>query len=353
MSDNPTVSVVIPAYNAARWIVETLESVLAQTFRDFEVIVVNDGSTDNTAQVVEGYGERIRCIHKQNGGAASARNVGIRSAQGKYIAFVDADDLWAKEKLRLQVDLLKRTGLAWVYSDAFAFDGENGKSLVRLGKSVRQYDGDILESLFLTDYIPSPTPIIRRSVFEHVGYFDEDRTVRIGEDWDMWLRIAACYPIGLVSEPLAYYRVHFTSMTGSEDTQVLLQGHIAVLEKAMAREQARLGSLKNRAFANCYIGGGQLFARRGNITTARQMFENAIRLSPSLVQAYVYWAACLFGDKPAQVLMNLRHRLLYERWKTMHKDYGMRKDSRSVERLSITNMDLPLKKNGDTRQKHD
>ena len=295
MSDNPTVSVVIPAYNAARWIGETLDSILAQTFQDFAVIVVDDGSTDDTAAVVAGFGERVCCMHKSNGGQSSARNVGIRAARGEYIAFVDADDLWAKEKLRLQVDLLKRTGLAWVYCDALAFDDESGKPLFKFGELVQQYDGDILKPLFLADFIPSPTPIIQKSVFEHVGYFDEDRTLQNREDWDMWLKIAACYPIGLVSEPLANYRVHSTSMTSSEDPQVFLQGHFAVIERAIAREPTRLAPLKNQAIANRYVHAGRSMAGQGNTRGAREMFAQAIQYCPGQWQAYIFLISTFFG----------------------------------------------------------
>jgi glycosyltransferase involved in cell wall biosynthesis len=303
MNDSPLVSVVIAAYNASRWIAETLESVLAQNFTDFEIILVDDGSTDDTAQVVAGYGERVCCIHRSNGGGSSARNVGIRAARGEYIAFVDADDLWAKEKLRLQVDLLKRTGLAWVYCDAIAFDDKSGRRLYRFGKANHQYDGDILKSLFHACFIPSPTPVIRKSIFENIGYFSED--LNIGEDWDMWLKIAAYHPIGLVSVPLAYYRVHSTNETGKHDPQAFLQGQLTSIGRAITREPARLGPLKNRAMANCYIGAGRRWASRGRLQKARQMFRSAIQLSPGLVEGYINWAGCLVGGLPLRVTITM------------------------------------------------
>src|SRR5919201_1733113 len=105
---NPTVSVVIAVYNGARWIAETLDSVLAQSFPRFEVIVVDDGSTDATPAVAASYGDRVRYLRQDNGGQPSARNAGIRAARGSYIAFVDADDLWVPTKLQMQVDFLAR-----------------------------------------------------------------------------------------------------------------------------------------------------------------------------------------------------------------------------------------------------
>lgn len=309
MNNTPIVSVVIAAYNASRWIGETLQSVLAQDFTDFEVIVVDDGSTDDTTAVVANFGERVRCIQKLNGGTSSARNVGIRAARGEYIAFVDADDLWAKEKLRLQMDFLIRTRLAWVYSDALAFDDESGKSLFRFGKIVRQYDGDVLEALLLGDFIPSPTPIIRRSVFEHVGYFYVSKSLGFAEDWNMWLEIAARYPVGLVPRPLAYYRVHSMSKTGHVDPLVRLQHYMTIIEEMVAKEPARLSHLKNRAWANCYIRVGRELARKGNLQKARQLFRHAVQLSPNHVEAYLDWVGCLIGGLPLRVAINLRQRV--------------------------------------------
>jgi hypothetical protein len=189
------------------------------------------------------------------------------------------------------MELLKATDAAWVYSDAFTFDGQSGLTLNKFSRMTRQYDGDILIPLFLNDFIPSPTPIVRRSVFEHVGYFDEDSTVRIGEDWDMWLRIAACYPIGLMSEPLAYYRVHSTSIMGSVDPLARLRGCLAVIEKAVVRESARLESLKNAAMSNIYISTGRFLAVRGQTVLARRMFLQAIRFTPYSILPYLYYGA--------------------------------------------------------------
>lgn len=299
----PKISVVITAYNASKWIAATLDSVLAQDFIDFEVIVIDDGSTDNTALVVADYGERVRCIYRPNGGQPSARNVGIRAARGEYIAFVDADDLWTKEKLRLQMDLLQKTGLAWVYCDAFAFDDQSGKRLYRFGEVVRQLTGDILESLFFNHFIPSPTPVIRKSVFEHVGYFDED--LQFSEDWNMWLKIAAHYPIGLVSMPLAGYRVHSTSMTGKGDPQIKLQGCLTVVERAVVREPIRLGTLRGQVCAKYYVAFGKAYASMRQTSTARTMFMKAIQCYPANPSAYIFWLSTWLGG----TLLHYLHRL--------------------------------------------
>jgi len=307
MSHIPLVSVIIPAYNASNWIAETISSVIAQDFIKYEIIVVNDGSTDDTEAVVARFKEKVQCIYKLNGGQASARNVGIRAARGKYLAFVDADDLWTKDKLGLQVELLAATDAAWVYSDAFAFDGRSGRILYKLSRMLRQYDGDILKPLFLSDFIPSPTPVIRRSVFEKAGLFNGKNNMRNREDWDMWLRIAAIYPVALIPQPLAYYRVHSTSVTGGEDSFIKMQSCLAVVEEAVLREPIRLESLKNLALSHVYIGMGRSLAMRGQTASARRMFLKAIRLTPRFILPYLYWGTAPFA-RWAKMMRNILHR---------------------------------------------
>ena len=300
------VSVVIPAFNSAGWIAETLASILAQEYANLEIIVVDDGSADETTQVVARF-ERVKLIRKANGGPGSARNMGIRAAHGEYIALVDGDDLWLPGKLRLQMDLLARTGLAWVYCDGFIFDGQTGQNTWTFGRVKRLYQGDILEPLLLNNFIASPTPVIRRDVFEAAGYFDEAGPVHLPADWQQWLRIAARYPIGLVRRRLVRYRVHAGSFSVREDPLDAFDRQMRVIEWAVAREPARLGPLKQRAIANLRIGIGRSLARKGDLPAARQMFAAASRLAPTNVTAYVYWLGARAGGPLLRGGMSMRH----------------------------------------------
>lgn len=302
----PQISVVIPAYNAARWIAETVESVLAQTFRDFEIIVVDDGSTDATSAVVAKY-ERVRCIHQANGGLSSARNAGIRAATGDYIAFIDADDLWQHDKLEAQIARLKQTGLAWVYSDAYAFDSETRSNLFVFSQLRQQYEGEILQSLLLEDFIPMPTPILKREVFDKVGLFAEDARLHSAEDWDMWLRVAAQYPVALVKRLLAMYRVHRASMIQSTSAAVLYNANLNAIEFAVSREPFRLAKLKNRAVMRSSVRIGQMCVRRNDLRMARGMFAQAIQLSPLKASAYAYWLGTFAGRRFTQGYVRLIH----------------------------------------------
>jgi len=199
---NPSISVVIPTYNRGWILREAIDSVLNQDIGDFELIVVDDGSTDDTADILDGYGSAVRTIHQENGGVSAARNSGIAAAKGTYIAFLDSDDLWLPEKLRTQ--------LAFFESHPDALICQTEETWIRRGVRVnpkrrhRKPSGMIFEpSLELCLVSPSAV-MIHRKLFCRVGLFDED--FRICEDYDMWLRIGYKYPIHLIHTPLIVKR---------------------------------------------------------------------------------------------------------------------------------------------------
>ena len=166
----PKVSVVIPAYNAARFIRQTLDSAAAQTFRDFEIIVVDDGSQDETAQIVESFGERVRLIRQPNGGVSKARNVGMEQARGEYIAFLDADDLWEKSKLEQQVALLDENEQIGLCYAAIERVDENLRSFEQ---KMAVTSADHCRTLLLSGcYITCSTVMMRKRLFEQIGGFD-------------------------------------------------------------------------------------------------------------------------------------------------------------------------------------
>jgi glycosyltransferase involved in cell wall biosynthesis len=197
----PRVSVVIPVFNAASLLASALRSVFAQTFTNFEVIVVADGSEDDEARAaaIAEFSRRVRCVRQANGGPAKARNAGIAASTGELVAFLDADDEWLPEKLARQVDYFDRypdTGLlhtAVVQSTGHggAFDGPPRSAFCEL------YHTDF--------FIYTLTVMMPRRVLEEVGGFDERAEIHV-EDWDLWLRTAAAHPIGYISTPLAHHR---------------------------------------------------------------------------------------------------------------------------------------------------
>ena len=209
MAGDPKVSVIIPTFNRAQYIAAAIESVLNQTYKDFEIIVVDDGSNDNTREVLEAFMNRIKYIYKKNAGTASARNVGIKNAQGEYIAFLDSDDLFLPKKLEIQVPILdKHPEIGFVYSDSFYFKGKSRCSV--LMRSIRpSSDGRILNRLFMNTNIIPGSLLFRKVCFEKVGLFDE--SLQFNEDTDMLFRISIQYKAYFSGYPSAMYRVHLHS----------------------------------------------------------------------------------------------------------------------------------------------
>lgn len=207
----PFVSVVIPAYNAANTLKETVQSVFEQTFQDFEIIIVDDGSKDDTLQTANSIAEndsRVRVISQKNGGAASARNTGIRAAKGEYIALVDADDLWLPHKLERQIEVLENKnsdGNEVFAVQAGAFFVNNDLEVISVRPCVPSKDA-LLETLLFRN-MPSnmSTLVIKRSKFDEIGYFDTE--LEILEEWDMAIKVARYCNLVSIEEPLSLYRV--------------------------------------------------------------------------------------------------------------------------------------------------
>jgi glycosyltransferase involved in cell wall biosynthesis len=198
----PQVSVIIPTFNRAWCLREAVDSVLAQGFRDFELIVVDDGSTDETAQMLQSYGDSLRVLRQENRGVSAGRNAGVAAAQGELIAFLDSDDIWLKGKLACQVEffrqhpdiLICQTEELWV---------KNGRR-VNPGKRHRKRGGMIFApSLELCLVSPSAV-MLRRGLFDRVGLFDEK--LPACEDYDLWLRVSCRFPVGLIETPLIVKR---------------------------------------------------------------------------------------------------------------------------------------------------
>lgn len=210
------ISIVIPLYNKQESIVATLQSVLAQTYQNFEIVVVDDGSTDNSAQVVEDFinslpfreGQGIGLIRKPNGGVCSARNRGIQEAKYDYIALLDGDDLWDEHYLEEQVKLIQDFPEAKMYGINFA-EMSNGKLIRTLPTGLPEGYRGYVKNYFqmpgrISDLYCSSSVVIKKEVFDKVGYFDE--RIKYAEDSDMWFRIIATYPVVFYDKYMAFYR---------------------------------------------------------------------------------------------------------------------------------------------------
>lgn len=266
----PTISVIIPAYNAERTIMETIASVLQQTLSDFELIVINDGSTDRTLERLQTIKDRrLQIFSYENGGVCAARNRGIVKSTGKFIAFLDADDLWASDKLELQLAALQarpEAGLAysWTYNMS-----ETGKLLTPVEPA---FSGRIYADLLLWNFLSNGSnPLIRRQAIESVGEFVSE--LNSAADWDYWLRLAVNWAFVLVPQHQVFYRLSASSMSSKLDN--MKQESLLTLERAFASAPAALQSLKNQSFSNTYQYYAEVYLR--DVTTSAGEIDRVVR----------------------------------------------------------------------------
>jgi glycosyltransferase involved in cell wall biosynthesis len=215
----PKVSVIIPVYNAEKYIKDAIDSVLNQTYKDLEIVVVDDGSTDKTKEIVEIQRRKVVRVHvdieyiyQMNKGPGAARNTGIKAATGEYIAFLDSDDMWMPEKIGKQVVKFKENpDYGLIHTDRIRLEPD-GTLRTTKGKTL---EGDVFKELLMGNFIVCSSVLIKKSCFDDIGLFDEDRNNR-AEDYDIWLRIAKNYQIGFIAEPLIRYRVNFNGYNRSD-----------------------------------------------------------------------------------------------------------------------------------------
>ncbi|MFQ5714308.1 MAG: glycosyltransferase family 2 protein [Candidatus Scalinduaceae bacterium] len=199
----PTISVIIHTYNNEKFIGETIKSVLSQTYKDYEIIVVDDGSTDNTRAALLPYMDKIRYYYKENGGIASAKNAGIKLSKAKFIAFFDHDDLWVPDKLKMQMEYFNKNPQAGlVYSKYTTF--RDGKKLRT--KPKKGYSGWIFAKLLSKSIIQTSTVMVKKECLDAIGPFDE--SFALADEYDLFLRIARKFQCGFIDKELTKYRVH-------------------------------------------------------------------------------------------------------------------------------------------------
>lgn len=255
------VSVIIPTYNSARFLTEAIDSVLAQSLKDFEILVIDDGSTDETETVMQRYGSPVRYIRQENGGVAVARNRGIRESRGRFVAFLDADDTWLPDKLALQIAALRNHPDRRFCYTAFRLVTSDLAPLGVVG-STRQ--GLALEDLLLRGNVVGSicTVLCERSLFDKTDGFDP--ALSQCADWDMWVRLAALTEFLYLDQPTVTYRQHGSNM--SRNAPLLEYDSLRVLEKgfAMPEVTSSLRAKRRTAFARNYmvLAGTYFHARR-------------------------------------------------------------------------------------------
>lgn len=246
----PEVSVIIPTYNSSHYVTEAIDSVLRQTFRDFEIIVIDDGSTDDTQSLMSRYGSPVRYIRQANGGVSHARNRGIEESRGRYVAFLDADDTWLPNKLEKQMDAISKQPYFKACYSAFM---NVSCDLTPVGVNRGMRRNIALEDLLLRGNVVGSicTLISERTLFDSIGGFDA--ALSQCADWDMWVRMAAETDFLYIDEPLVTYRQHDSNM--SRNAPLLERDSLRVLEKGflMSDLSPTIGSRKREAFARNYM----------------------------------------------------------------------------------------------------
>ncbi len=229
MSEKPLISVIIPAYNASEFIGETLDSIFAQTFTNFEVILINDGSPDTAdlERVLQGYASNLCYLKQENQGAAAARNTGLRAANGEFIAFLDADDTWLPTFLEKQMEFLQNSNADFVFCDALLVGDTSlaGRTFMQMQPSRGAATPENLLSVKVT--VLTSTVVARKSPIFEVGLFDE--TIRRGHDFDLWLRLAKHGTrFAYHGDVLARHRIVESGLSGGTISQ--LERTLAVIE---------------------------------------------------------------------------------------------------------------------------
>lgn len=249
----PKVSVIVPAYNSEAYMADALRSVLAQTYKNYEVIAVDDGSIDGTLRLAKSFEPWVKALTKQNGGPASARNLAISNSQGDYLAFLDSDDVWVADKLEQQAAFLdENRDVGLVYGEALMFTENNDEK--KVGGRIGYTTDPSFRLLLFGDYIPNSTVMIRRACVEKVGLLNESRKLIGVEDYEYWMRIAKHFRMAGIPRPLAYYRIRDGNLMGDgSDINKGLKLSIAAI-----REIERLYP---GLWKECQVDREMLFAR--------------------------------------------------------------------------------------------
>lgn len=299
MTQPPLISVVVPSYNCAQYLGQALSSALDQDYPNKEIIVVDDGSTDDSIAILAGFGERIRVIKQPNSGVAVARNTGLRAARGDYIAFLDADDLWLPGKLTAQATYLDRhpdVGMVYCAWRVWRTDA-NGEFSIPQKENDEAADlsidpersGWLYNKLFFSSIIHTTTAMIRREVADAVGFFDP--TLKVGEDYEFWFRASRVAPIHKLKTWLSLYRMHESSITKKPHA---VNYAAQVLQRALDR-WGRIGpdgtetpqAAIDKIMADLWFGYAYQHLKGGNPKLARDGFLQCVRYHPLWVMAWI------------------------------------------------------------------
>lgn len=312
METRALVSVIIPTYNGSRFIVQAVDSVLAQTYQPIELIVVDDGSTDNTASVLAPYRSRIHYVYQSNQGLSTARNRGIRASTGEYVAFLDSDDVWLPDKISQQVKCLAvNLGIGLVHTDVFYWDQVTGSRAQR-NNGRMEYVGNCYARLFSANRITVSSVLVRRECLRHVGGFDDQIRRPSTQDYDLWIRLARYYSFAFIHQPLILYRLHTTN--ASQNQLMMREDELYVVEKALGSDHS-LSKLvgpcrvRKRLFDLLSSIGCCYYYDQENYSAANGLFFRAVFTKPSSIRSWALLGVTFLPDPTVRYLRRLKRLL--------------------------------------------
>ena len=286
----PSVSVIIPTYNRKELLAATLDSVAAQTFTDYEIIVVDDGSEDGTREFIAARDQKIRYLWQENQGVAEARNHALRENHSQYVAFLDSDDMWKPTFLERAIARLREhPEEALVFADFLSIDA-NGKVL--RGHRKTPCAGDITEALFASTFIHTSAVVARSNIVRDAGGFDGRLTHN--EDYDLWLRLSLRHRFGLVAEPLCLRRCHFNSLSRKGCSANILLRKAELLQRFYENGGGKSkipADLAEQRLAKIYYTAAKTYLREGAAHKACQIFRESMRYDNARLKTWL-WCVC-------------------------------------------------------------
>jgi len=277
----PLVSVVIPSYNYGHLISDALDSALDQTYKNLEIIVVDDGSKDDTKNVVKKYGKKIKYIHQENRGLSAARNKGIKNANGEFIAFLDSDDIWFRNKIEAQVTEMEKDDRIGLVSCSMQEIDEEGGVIRDITYKDYNNEDDLFAELIQKNIVSGgSSAIVRKNCFDQVGLFDEN--LQPAADWDMWLRIQQQYKVKIIEQVLVKARVGAYNMSSVKNVESMLDDEFKVLDRQLLTNEKLKNNarLKNKALSYRFFCAAWAYWKSNDITNATKFIFKSYLKNP-------------------------------------------------------------------------
>ncbi|MCZ6691320.1 MAG: glycosyltransferase [Planctomycetota bacterium] len=284
MASTPETSVLIPTYDQPALLIETLESVFAQTYTDYEIVIVDDGSPPSTRDALRPFLDRLVYVRKERGGIGSAKNAGLARCKGRFVAFLDHDDIWAREKLLVQIGALKEEPKYRVSYCRYEVTGTRDRPARTRPR--KGYSGMILDRLMERTLVrTSSCLVVEREILRNIGPFRED--LRVADDYEMLLRLAARHPFLFVDRVLLSYRQHAGAASADEVAKARDMAEI-LREWDDAPELSPAGRSALRRRLGLHLARlGQMEIRRGSLLAALRLVGEGIRLRPTRAPAFL------------------------------------------------------------------